>query len=278
MIQVYNELVCNCHEDSKLLDVIALVEKVYQAQTQRDRVKYGRRLQKSIRSFMDEFLEHMAEGKFLDKATKMPFISNIFVFAEESVFQPLLDENFDSNELKQMKEVVERQHSMFREKVKTEKSLKALKRKRTDKSNDLDFSLEDLRFRKSYCQEVNDFLKGKQPQVAPNDDEVIAKKSKISTGEVSVSEDKNDADSTKIQKQTLAKTISDLPNEILIIIFSYLGPRSMVACGGVNARWRNIAYFSVFWKALYPTQWARGTYVDLTCTLHIHLSHDSIKL
>jgi hypothetical protein len=32
--QVYNELVCNCHEDSKLLDVIHLVEKVYLAQTQ----------------------------------------------------------------------------------------------------------------------------------------------------------------------------------------------------------------------------------------------------
>ena len=259
LTQVYNELVCNCHEDSKLLDVIALVEKVHQAETQRDRVKYGRRLQKSIRSFMEEFLEHMAEGKFLDKDTPFQIITSILSFTEESIFQPLLDENFDSNELKQMKEVVERQHSMFREKVKTEKSLKALKRKRTDKSNELDFSLEDLRFRKSYCQEVNDFLKGKQSQISPNDDEVIAKKSKISTGEVSVNEDKTDAASANVQKQTLKKTINDLPNEILIVIFSYLGPRSMVACGGVNARWRNIAYFSVFWKALYPTQWARGT-------------------
>ena len=31
---MYNELVCNCHEDSKLLSVIHLVEKVYLAQTQ----------------------------------------------------------------------------------------------------------------------------------------------------------------------------------------------------------------------------------------------------
>lgn len=62
---MYNELVCNCHEDSKLLDVISLVEKVYQANTQRDRVKYGRRLQKSIKGFMEEFLEHMVRIFFL---------------------------------------------------------------------------------------------------------------------------------------------------------------------------------------------------------------------
>ena len=60
--KVYNELVCNCHEDSKLLDVISLVEKVYQANTQRERVKYGRRLQKSIKGFMEEFLEHMVSS------------------------------------------------------------------------------------------------------------------------------------------------------------------------------------------------------------------------
>ena len=44
----YNELVCNCHEDPKLLDVIALVESIYQADTQLDHVKYGRRLQKGM--------------------------------------------------------------------------------------------------------------------------------------------------------------------------------------------------------------------------------------
>ena len=143
---MYNELVCNCHEDSKLLDVIALVESVYQADTQLERVKHGRRLQKAIRSFLEEFLHHMDE--------------------EESIFQPLLVENFNSKELKDMKEVVQRQHSFFREKVKSEKSLKALKRKRSDagdkpsqQEQQLDFSLEDLRFRKSYCQEVSDFLK-----------------------------------------------------------------------------------------------------------------------
>lgn len=84
----------------------------------------------------------------------------------EFFFLHILD--FDTNELKQMKEVVERQHSMFREKVKSEKSLKALKRKRPtgEKSgnNELELSMDDLRFRKSYCQEVNDFLKNNKEE------------------------------------------------------------------------------------------------------------------
>jgi len=143
--RVYNEVVCNCHEDSKLLDVIALVESVYQADTQRERVKYGRRLQKAIKIFLHDFTHHMEE--------------------EESIFQPLLVENFDSKELKDMKEIVQKQHSLFRERVKSEKSLKALKRKRSqvvDKSADLDFDFEDLRFKKSYCQEVKGFFDRKK--------------------------------------------------------------------------------------------------------------------
>ena len=221
-------MVCNCHEDSKLLDVIGLVESVYQAVTQRERVKYGRRLQKSIKGFLEEFLHHMEE--------------------EEAKFQPLLEENFNSKELKDMKEVVERQHSLFRERVKSEKSLKALKRKRSDidKSQELDFSLEDLRFKKSYCQEVSDFLKKKEDNAAPafskDGGEVAAKKSKLSLDQSSV----------------LDCYIDRLPKEILEQIFSHLSPKSLIACGSVNNKWRQLAYSPIFWKALYPTQWARG--------------------
>ena len=127
-----------------LLDVIALVESVYQADTQRERVKYGRRLQKAIKRFLHDFTHHMEE--------------------EESIFQPLLVENFDSNELKDMKEIVQKQHSLFREKVKSEKSLKALKRKRSDvdKSEELGIDMDDLRFKKSYCQEVKVFFGAKE--------------------------------------------------------------------------------------------------------------------
>ena len=240
------------------MEVIGLVENVYEANTQRGRVKYGRKLQKSIRDFLEEFLEHMQE--------------------EESIFQPLLNENFDSNELKQMKQVVDCQHSIYREKVKSEKSLKALKRKRpTDKSNELDFSIEDLRFKKSYCQEVNDFLTNKKTPQSPrpkNDDatndcsEVLSKKSKIISEETTetsakkskISTEETTENSILVPEQQIlfSKSINDLPEEILIFIFSHLNPRSLVACGAANRRWRNLAFSSVFWKALYPTQWARG--------------------
>ena len=148
-----------------------------------------------------------------------------------------------------MKEVVQRQHSFFREKVKSEKSLKALKRKRSpeQRREELDFSLEDLRFRKSYCEEVNDFLKNSKkslsnqegPEKHDHDDqETVAKKSKLS-------------------KSTVCY-IDKIPEELLVSIFSNLGPRALLNCGAVNKRWKRVAYSSVFWKAIYPTQWARG--------------------
>jgi len=241
--RVYNELVCNCHEDSKLLDVIALVESVYQADTQLERVKHGRRLQKAIRSFLEEFLHHMDE--------------------EESIFQPLLVENFNSKELKDMKEVVQRQHSFFREKVKSEKSLKALKRKRSDagdkpsqQEQQLDFSLEDLRFGKSYCQEVSDFLKKNSiPQEGGG--------ASCSSSGIKLDQDQDEDGEIAAKKSKLSSLsqpcyIDQIPEELLVSIFSNLDPRALINCGAVNKRWRQVAYSSVFWKAMYPTQWARG--------------------
>ena len=84
--QVFNEAVCNCHEDSMLLEVIGLVERVYTARTQKERCKYGQQLQRKIRAFLDDFVTHMEQ--------------------EEAVFQPLLDQNFEPQELQQMNEKV----------------------------------------------------------------------------------------------------------------------------------------------------------------------------
>ena len=137
---MYNKLVCNCHEDSKLLGVIRLVERVYTARTEADREDYGKQLQEAIADFRDEFLHHMAE--------------------EEAVFPPLLSENFEPKELVDMNDMVLKQHTLFRAKVKREKSLsKATKRKREEDVYGAEFgaSFEELRFRKTYCQEVSDF-------------------------------------------------------------------------------------------------------------------------
>ena len=69
-----------------LLEVIGLVERVYTARTQKERCKYGQQLQKKIRAFLDDFVTHMEQ--------------------EEAVFQPLLDQNFEPQELQQMNEKV----------------------------------------------------------------------------------------------------------------------------------------------------------------------------
>ena len=53
-------------------------------------------------------------------------------------------------------------------------------------------------------------------------------------------------------------TIEDLPEELLVVIFSHLNPKELLASGAINHRWRKVAFSSVFWKAMYPTQWARG--------------------
>ena len=71
-----------------------------------------------------------------------------------------MKENFEQKELEDMNETILQQHMFFREKIRSEKTLvKAVKRKRSGEVfDDLDFTLDDLRFKKSYCQEVDDHL------------------------------------------------------------------------------------------------------------------------
>jgi len=68
----------------------------------------------------------------------------------------------------------------------------------------------------------------------------------------------NNATPTTIDSICGPSTIEDLPEELLVVIFSHLNPKELLACGAVNHRWRKVAFSSVFWKAMYPTQWARG--------------------
>ena len=80
-----------------------------------------------------------------------------YIFQEEAIFRPLLAENFDDTELEAMNKTVTEQHAIYREKVKSEKSLKAVKRKLSDEIfKQDDFGLDSLRFKKSYCQEVKE--------------------------------------------------------------------------------------------------------------------------
>ena len=66
-----------------------------------------------------------------------------------------------------MNKTVTDAHAIYREKVKSEKSLKAVKRKLSDEVFEAgeDFGLDSaLRFKKSYCQEVSDRLRKKKKE------------------------------------------------------------------------------------------------------------------
>jgi len=124
--KVYNQFVCNCHEDSDLIKIIDLVELVYSS-TSADRNFYWQKLQEAIYDFLDDFLPHMEE--------------------EETIFQPLLNQYFDYNELKQLKETVLLQHKEWKVKVEKEKSLKHFKRSHNNEPG-------DETSQDSYCREV----------------------------------------------------------------------------------------------------------------------------
>jgi len=124
--KVYNQFVCNCHEDSDLIKIIDLVELVYSSASA-DRNFYWQKLQEAIYDFLDDFLPHMEE--------------------EETIFQPLLNQYFDYNELKQLKETVLLQHKEWKVKVEKEKSLKHFKR-----SHNYESGVEEKQ--DSYCKEV----------------------------------------------------------------------------------------------------------------------------
>jgi len=122
--QVYNKFVCNCHEDSELLSIIDLVESIYFSLDQTSRTFYWQRLQEEIYQFLEDFDQHMEE--------------------EESIFQPLLNQYFNYEELVQIKDTVLDQHREWKERVDVEKSLKNSKRSKIDEITNSGHVKEDI--------------------------------------------------------------------------------------------------------------------------------------
>lgn len=131
--KVYNKQVCNCHEDSSLVSIITLVEQVYAADNDSDRLHKLLLLQAEVSECLTEMMPHMEE--------------------EENVFQPLLTEYFDYEELREIKEKVVEQHKLWKEKLESEKTL----RKVQDVENEerLYFEMEVLEKGDSeYCKKL----------------------------------------------------------------------------------------------------------------------------
>ena len=247
--QVYNQHLCNCHEDSKLLSVISQVERVYTAPSEVERQREGHLLQEAIRIFLDEFIAHMDE--------------------EEKIFTPLLTENFEAKELADMSEMVMKQHSLFRAKVKSEKSLKAVKRKRsTDEddyddvlgivksANEFEFSLEQIKFRKTYCEEVDE-MTGVSAKKPKNDEA----KRRVT---VETAEEKppvaSTSEPTDVAEESNATCHFVLPDEIMIRILAFLGPQDLLRLARTNHTFHRLVFTPKLWRRILPTQWARGVW------------------
>ena len=85
------------------------MEMVYSSSTENERNFYWHNLQEALYDFLDDFLPHMEE--------------------EENTFQPLLNQYFNYEELKEIQETVINKHEEWTEKLNSgEKSLKRFKR------------------------------------------------------------------------------------------------------------------------------------------------------
>ncbi|XP_029987380.1 F-box/LRR-repeat protein 5 isoform X2 [Sphaeramia orbicularis] len=56
--------------------------------------------------------------------------------------------------------------------------------------------------------------------------------------------------------------ISQLPSEIMLRLFHYLGPEDLCRCSQVCSSWSDLAKTGSLWRHLYPVRWARGDYYN----------------
>uniref|UniRef100_A0A7N6BRH8 F-box/LRR-repeat protein 5 n=1 Tax=Anabas testudineus TaxID=64144 RepID=A0A7N6BRH8_ANATE len=62
------------------------------------------------------------------------------------------------------------------------------------------------------------------------------------------------------KKRDSSTHISQLPTEIMLRLFRYLGPEDLCRCSQVCSSWSELAKTGSLWKHLYPVRWARGDY------------------
>ncbi|XP_037685353.1 F-box/LRR-repeat protein 5 isoform X1 [Choloepus didactylus] len=61
---------------------------------------------------------------------------------------------------------------------------------------------------------------------------------------------------TEVSEQSTS--ITHLPPEVMLSIFSYLNPQELCRCSQVSSKWSQLAKTGSLWKHLYPVHWARG--------------------
>uniref|UniRef100_A0A667XSE4 F-box/LRR-repeat protein 5 n=1 Tax=Myripristis murdjan TaxID=586833 RepID=A0A667XSE4_9TELE len=64
----------------------------------------------------------------------------------------------------------------------------------------------------------------------------------------------------ELEQKRHSTHISQLPTEIMLRLFLYLGPEDLCRCSQVCTLWSELAKTGSLWRHLYPVRWARGDY------------------
>lgn len=150
---------------------------------------------------------------------------------EEEIFQPLLMKYFAYEELRSIKEQVIEQHDIWKEKLLAQKEtaenmLAILNTVASDVSV----------YGSSVHKECQDTI---QTLVELTCENLSQRNKNESLG---------------------AANFDDLPDEMMVHIFSYLNTLDRTRCAQVSKRWNMLAYSPQLWKKIYPTNWAKGFY------------------
>ncbi|XP_008405744.1 F-box/LRR-repeat protein 5 isoform X1 [Poecilia reticulata] len=62
------------------------------------------------------------------------------------------------------------------------------------------------------------------------------------------------------QRRSSSTHVSQLPAEIMLRLFHYLGPVDLCRCSQVCSSWSDLVKTGSLWRHLYPVRWARGDY------------------
>uniref|UniRef100_A0A8C1XHI5 F-box and leucine-rich repeat protein 5 n=1 Tax=Cyprinus carpio TaxID=7962 RepID=A0A8C1XHI5_CYPCA len=70
----------------------------------------------------------------------------------------------------------------------------------------------------------------------------------------------SDHEKTEDERGSERAWVSELPQELLLRIFRFLGPEDLCRCGQVCSVWAQVTKTGSLWRHLYPVRWARGDY------------------
>lgn len=144
---------------------------------------------------------------------------------EEEIFQPLLMKYFAYEELRLLKEQVIQQHEIWKEKLLAQK----------ETAENMLALLNSVASEVAYCS---------------SDEDEVYQDTLHTLVELTCE--------NWSKESPKSADFNDLPQEMIVNIFSYLNPLDRTRCAQVNKLWNMLVYSPQLWREIYPTNWAKG--------------------